>query len=84
MPAAWTATRIFTGAILPPGRKPVTTGEEQLAGATAVAAEGFTGRGRVRVFGEEWAAVSALPVSAGQRVIIERVEGLLLHVRPQD
>jgi membrane-bound serine protease (ClpP class) len=65
-------------------RKPVTTGEEQLAGATAIAAEGFTGRGRVRVFGEEWAAVSALPVSAGQRVTIERVEGLLLHVRPQD
>jgi membrane-bound serine protease (ClpP class) len=65
-------------------RKPVTTGEEQLAGATAVAAEDFTGRGRVRVFGEEWAAVSALPVSAGQRVTIERVEGLLLHVRPQD
>ena len=65
-------------------RKPVTTGTEQLAGATAEAVEGFTGRGRVRIFGEEWAATSALPVAAGQRVTIERVEGLLLHVRPVD
>jgi membrane-bound serine protease (ClpP class) len=65
-------------------RKPVTTGAEQLAGATAEAVEGFSGRGRVRIFGEEWAAVSTLPVAAGQRVTIERVEGLLLHVRPQD
>jgi membrane-bound serine protease (ClpP class) len=65
-------------------RKPVTTGSEQLAGATAEAAEDFTGRGRVRIFGEEWAATSALPVAAGQKVTIERVEGLLLHVRPAD
>jgi len=65
-------------------RKPVTTGAEQLTGATAEAVEGFTGRGRVHIFGEEWAAVSALPVAAGQRVTIERVEGLLLHVRPVD
>jgi len=65
-------------------RRPVATGAEQLAGATAEAVEAFAGRGRVRIFGEEWAAVSALPVAAGQRVTIERVEGLLLHVRPVD
>jgi membrane-bound serine protease (ClpP class) len=65
-------------------RKPVTTGSEQLLGATALAVEGFTGRGRVRIFGEEWAAVSVAPVAAGQAVTIERVEGLLLHVRPQE
>ena len=63
-------------------RRPVTTGAEQLVGAAAEALESFTGRGRVRIFGEEWAAVSALPVSAGQRVTIERVEGLVLHVHP--
>ena len=64
-------------------RRPVTTGSEQLVGATAEAPDAFTGRGRVRIFGEEWAAVSALPVAAGQRVRIERVEGLILHVRPE-
>lgn len=72
----WLATRAR--------RQPVATGAEQLVGATAVAAEAFTGRGRVRIYGEEWAAVSALPVEAGQPVAIERVEGLLLHVRPKD
>jgi membrane-bound serine protease (ClpP class) len=63
-------------------RRPVTTGAEQLVAARAEAIEGFTGRGRVRIFGEEWSAVSELPVAAGQRVTIERVEGLTLHVRP--
>jgi membrane-bound serine protease (ClpP class) len=65
-------------------RKPVTTGAEQLTGAIAEAAEGFSGRGRVRIFGEEWAAVSDHPVAPGQRVRIDRVEGLTLHVSPED
>jgi len=64
-------------------RRPVATGAEQLVGARAEALEDFTGRGRVRIFGEEWAAVSAMPVHSGQQVTIERVEGLTLHVRPQ-
>jgi len=65
-------------------RKPVTTGSEQLVGAQAVAAGGFTGRGTVRIFGEEWNAESRVPVAPGQKVVIERVEGLTLHVRPAD
>ena len=65
-------------------RKPVTTGPEQLVGAQAVATEAFSGRGAVRIFGEEWTAVSDQPVAAGQRVTIERVDGLTLYVRPAD
>ena len=65
-------------------RKPVTTGTEQLAGAVAEAAEAFSGRGRVRIFGEEWAAVSDKPVASGQRVRIDRVDGLTLHVSPEE
>ena len=65
-------------------RRPVTTGAEQLVGATAEAAESFDGQGRVRIFGEDWNAISTLPVLAGQRVTIERVDGLTLHVKPQD
>jgi membrane-bound serine protease (ClpP class) len=64
-------------------RKPVTTGAEQLTGAFAEAAEAFSGRGSVRIFGEEWAAVSTQPVARGQRVRIDRVEGLTLHVSPE-
>ncbi len=65
-------------------RRPVATGTEQLVGARAVALADFTGRGRVRIFGEEWLAQSPAPVRSGQQVVIERVEGLTLHVRPVD
>jgi membrane-bound serine protease (ClpP class) len=54
-----------------------------LAGAFAEAIEAFSGRGSVRIFGEEWAAVSTQPVARGQRVRIDRVEGLTLHVSPE-
>ncbi len=63
-------------------RRPVTTGSEQLVGAQAVAADGFTGSGTVRIFGEDWNAESPVPIAPGQKVVIERVEGLTLHVRP--
>jgi len=64
-------------------RRPVVTGAEQLVGDHAEALESFTGRGRVRIYGEDWSALSPAPVSAGQRVRIERVEGLTLHVTPE-
>ncbi len=65
-------------------RTPVETGTEQLLGARAEVLEAFTGRGRVKIFGEEWAAESDRPLVAGQRVRIRRVEGLTLHVHPED
>ena len=60
------------------------TGAEQLVGDYAEAPEAFTGRGRVQIYGEDWKAVSTLPVAAGQRVRIERVAGLTLHVVPEE
>jgi membrane-bound serine protease (ClpP class) len=65
-------------------RSPVTTGAEQLVGSIAEATDAFTGKGQVRIFGEEWAAVSTQAIAAGQRVRIDRVEGLTLHVSPAD
>lgn len=65
-------------------RRPVTTGVEQLLGAEGVALADFAGPGRVRIVGEEWNAESAAPVAAGQRVIVEAVEGLTLKVRPRN
>ena len=38
--------------------------------------------GRVVVRGESWRAVSAFPLSAGDRVVIENVDGLTLRVMP--
>ncbi|HEY5720143.1 MAG TPA: NfeD family protein, partial [Gammaproteobacteria bacterium] len=65
-------------------RTPVGTGAEQMLGERAEVIESFTGRGRVKIFGEEWAAESSVPLAAGQRVRIRRVEGLVLHVHPED
>lgn len=72
----WLATRAR--------RRPVATGHEQMVGDTAIAAGDFQGRGLVKIYGEQWNAVSEAPISAGQKVRITRVDGLTLHVAPQD
>lgn len=71
----WMATRAR--------RRPVSTGREQLVGDVAEAVDGFTDHGQVRIYGELWNAVSAKPVARGQRVRIDRVDGLTLHVSPE-
>jgi membrane-bound serine protease (ClpP class) len=63
-------------------RRPVVSGVEHIIGGTAEAIEDFSGRGVVRLGGEIWKAQSPVPVRAGQRVRVVRVEGLLLHVEP--
>jgi membrane-bound serine protease (ClpP class) len=42
------------------------------------------GEGMVRVHGELWRAVSTLPIADGKRVKVVRVEGLKVHVVPED
>lgn len=64
-------------------RAPVSSGVEQMIGARGVALDDFTGTGRIRIVGEEWAAVSVAPVAAGQRVIVDSIDGLTLKVRPE-
>ncbi|MBF8292992.1 MAG: Nodulation protein NfeD, partial [Steroidobacteraceae bacterium] len=63
-------------------RRPVATGREQLVGDTAEAVDSFTSQGQVRIYGELWNAVSSKPVTAGQQLRIDRVQGLTLHVTP--
>ncbi len=65
-------------------RRRVVTGVEQLAGDVAVALEDFSDAGSVQIYGETWNAVAGKPVRRGQRVRVERVEGLTLHVTPED
>jgi membrane protein implicated in regulation of membrane protease activity len=53
-------------------------------GATGTVVEDCRPRGRVRVAGEIWRAVSAEGASAGAEVVVERVEGdLTLLVSPK-
>jgi membrane-bound serine protease (ClpP class) len=40
--------------------------------------------GYVLVRGESWKAVSLDPLSAGDEVVVERVDGLTLRVRPRE
>jgi membrane-bound serine protease (ClpP class) len=65
-------------------RRPVVTGAEQLVGDLAEALSDFSGEGQVRIYGEQWNAISRVPVSRGQRVRIDRVDGLTLHVSPNE
>jgi membrane-bound serine protease (ClpP class) len=63
-------------------RRPVATGSEQLVGDHAEALADFSGAGPVRIYGESWNAVSSAPVTRGQKVRVDRIEGLTLHVSP--
>lgn len=65
-------------------RRPVVTGMEQLVGDTAEALTDFSGAGEVRIYGEQWNAISRVPVRRGQRLRVDRVEGLTLHVSPAE
>jgi membrane-bound serine protease (ClpP class) len=65
-------------------RRPVVTGREQMVGGIAEAVADFSGQGRVRIFGETWNAVSTRPVTRGQRLRVDRIEGLTLFVSPAD
>jgi membrane-bound serine protease (ClpP class) len=64
-------------------RARVVTGSEQLVGDFAEAVEDFEGKGRVRIYGELWNAVASGRVATGQRLRIDRVDGLTLHVSPE-
>ena len=65
-------------------RRPVVTGMEQLVGDIAMAMSDFDGRGEVRIYGEQWNAICGVPVSRGQRLRVDRVDGLTLHVSPTE
>jgi membrane-bound serine protease (ClpP class) len=63
-------------------RRPVSTGVEAMSGTIAEAVSDFSATGVVRQGGELWNANTKLPVRAGQRVRVLRVEGLVLRVEP--
>ncbi len=65
-------------------RAPVVTGGGALLGQTAEVLEPFSGEGWVRVMGERWRVQCAVPLAAGARVRVTRMDGLLLTVEPLD
>ena len=58
------------------------SGIEGLLRERGEAVDAFERQGFVRVHGEVWRAVSSVPVHAGQKLRILRVDGLTLEVEP--
>lgn len=63
-------------------RNKLVSGSQGLIGETAVAQTAVSPRGKVFVHGEIWDAVSSSDISAGQTVVVTRVDGLILRVEP--
>ncbi len=86
--AVGTATVSFflIASIVRSHRKGAQTGSEALAGSIAVASSEFAKNahaytGTVRIHGEFWNAISPVPISSGQEVVISGRRGLTLYVR---
>lgn len=84
----WTLTRFISLR-----RLPAASGINKMIGRRAVTVDHFrpaTGtqegrfQGHVLISGERWNAVADEPVQAGEPVLVEKVEGLLLHLRSID
>lgn len=77
------AITIFLMAIALKARKnKVVTGEQGMIGEVAIVCAPLTPSGKVFVQGELWDAVSPANVDAGHRVVVRRVENLVLYVEP--
>jgi membrane-bound serine protease (ClpP class) len=63
-------------------RNKIVTGAEGLVGEIGVAQTTLALSGKVVVHGEFWDAVSAVPVPAGERIVVRQVDGLTLKVDP--
>ncbi|MGW8178168.1 MAG: NfeD family protein, partial [bacterium] len=64
-------------------RKPV-TGSEGLVGLEGIALSDVHQAGMVLVHGEYWQAQSALPITKGERLLVEAVQGLTLKVKKKE
>jgi len=72
---------VITLAVRSQLRRPV-TGSEGLIGEIGEAMLDFSGKGKVFVVGETWDAASSVPVRKGEKLRVERREGMTLIVSP--
>jgi membrane-bound serine protease (ClpP class) len=63
-------------------RNKMVSGADGLIGESGIAQNALSPRGKIFVHGELWDAVSSTNLSAGQTVIVRRIDGLLLYVDP--
>ncbi|WP_405244043.1 NfeD family protein [Lentisalinibacter salinarum] len=65
-------------------RKGAVSGQEQILKEIAVAREDFADQGEVMLEGEIWTARTGEPVKKGQKLRVERIDGLVLDVSPAE
>jgi membrane-bound serine protease (ClpP class) len=63
-------------------RNKMVSGAQGLVGEPGIAQTALSPRGKVFVHGELWDAISSSDLSAGQSVVVRRIDGLLLQVDP--
>jgi len=63
-------------------RNKIVTGTQGLIGEIGIAQTMLGPSGKVFVHGELWDAVSAVPIPAGERIVVRQVDGLTLRVDP--
>jgi len=63
-------------------RGKVLTGEQGMIGEVAVVCAPLAPRGKVFVRGELWNAVAPTNIEAGEKVVVRKVENLVLYVEP--
>ena len=95
LPTPWNVVAVCVAALVEVGevafwlrflrRYRVQTGAEGMQGQRGEVIETFAGgRGRVRVFGEIWAARAGTDLRVGDRVRVQSVDGLTLEVEADD
>jgi membrane-bound serine protease (ClpP class) len=63
-------------------RNKIVTGKQGLIGEIGVAETTLSPGGKVFVHGELWDAISAVPILAGEQIVVRQVDGLTLRVAP--
>ncbi|MCC6474731.1 MAG: nodulation protein NfeD [Burkholderiales bacterium] len=83
--AASAAFLVFAlGYVFRSRRRPVVSGREELIGASGEVLEDFEREGMARVRSELWRVKCAQPLTAGTRVRVTGMQGLVLDVRPEN
>lgn len=72
---------VLVRAVLNVHSERITTGTEGMRGEKGVALKDFAPGGKVQVHGEIWNAESDDEIHKGDRVVVEKVEGMLVYVK---
>lgn len=70
------------GFLLKLRRRGPVSGKGSIIGGVATALEDFTSAGKVWLEGEAWQARSQVPIAKDQRVVVRKMDGLVLMVEP--